>query len=258
MNLVYVYDGTLEGLLCCVYESYIRREIPEDIQKAGGQLFLGELCREICTDKDRAEKIFISLRKKIGSDCQDFVRQAFLTRIDKKEIRIWEFISLGYKMGAGVFNCLTHNTVKALTDGIRELAREAHNYTGFIRFASYENILLSRIRPKNSILPVIAGHFTDRYPDENILIWDQTHKMALIKGAGQGFVLAGLDCLDRLAENISKMDEDQQYYEDLWRCFVQTVSIRERKNPVCQNIHLPKKYRFEMTEFFTGSFFDTM
>ena len=36
-NLVYIYDGTLEGFLCCVYESYARHEIPRGIRTEGGQ-----------------------------------------------------------------------------------------------------------------------------------------------------------------------------------------------------------------------------
>ena len=29
--VVYAYDGSFEGLLCCVFESYERREIPVDV-----------------------------------------------------------------------------------------------------------------------------------------------------------------------------------------------------------------------------------
>ena len=30
-NIIYRYDGTYEGLLCCVFESYEKREIPSEI-----------------------------------------------------------------------------------------------------------------------------------------------------------------------------------------------------------------------------------
>ena len=28
---VYVYDGSFDGLLCCVFESYAARELPADV-----------------------------------------------------------------------------------------------------------------------------------------------------------------------------------------------------------------------------------
>ena len=30
-NLIYLYDGSFEGLLCCVFQSYEKKEIPFDI-----------------------------------------------------------------------------------------------------------------------------------------------------------------------------------------------------------------------------------
>ena len=31
-NLTYQYDGSLNGLLCCVFESYVQREVPSAIR----------------------------------------------------------------------------------------------------------------------------------------------------------------------------------------------------------------------------------
>ena len=44
-------------------------------------------------------------------------------------------------------------------------------------------------------------------------------------------------------------DERERQYRRLWRAFFETVAIRERTNPRCQNTHLPKRYRAMMTEF---------
>ena len=39
-SLIYTYDGSLEGLLCCVFESYVQQESPEDILPEGTPSFL--------------------------------------------------------------------------------------------------------------------------------------------------------------------------------------------------------------------------
>ena len=45
-DLVYIYDGTYEGLLTCIFESFSRKEIPRDIQVNGqAQLSLSPLYR---------------------------------------------------------------------------------------------------------------------------------------------------------------------------------------------------------------------
>ena len=43
---VYVYDGTFEGMLCCVYESFLRKEIPIAIESENENIF-GRTCFEI-------------------------------------------------------------------------------------------------------------------------------------------------------------------------------------------------------------------
>ena len=35
----------------------------------------------------------------------------------------------------------------------------------------------------------------------------------------------------------------------MWRNYFQTIAIEQRRNPKCQNTHLPKRYRHVMTEF---------
>ena len=242
MNLVYVYDGTVEGLFCCIYESFCRREIPTDIQPAGGQILLGEHSREIETDYDHAQKIYESLEKKIGHDCQDFVYRAFLSNIPNREELIYRFIAMGYRIGSRIFDYIADDTVRPLVNGVRGLNREAHNYTGFVRFTLYENILFSRITPKNQVLPLLSDHFADRYPDEVFLIWDRTHRMALVHQPRHPCVLTGL-------AEFSIPDEDQKQYEALWRCFQTAIAIEERRNPLCQMNHLPKRYWADMTEF---------
>ncbi len=44
-DLIYYYDGSFDGLLCCVFESYDKKEIPLDIRLSAtshSQLFSGK------------------------------------------------------------------------------------------------------------------------------------------------------------------------------------------------------------------------
>lgn len=76
---------------------------------------------------------------------------------------------------------LADDTVSRLTKAVRALKQESHKYTGFVRFSiSEDNTLTSIIEPKNSVLPLLAPHFCDRYPNESFLIYDKTHSQALV------------------------------------------------------------------------------
>lgn len=242
-NLVYIYDGTLEGFLCCVYESYARREIPRDICTEGSQIPLCEEPEWIRTDFGHADKVYVSLDRRICLKAQDFIKKAFLTSIPGREVLMYRFIREGYRYGRAIFDRLTDDTVDRLTKAVLNLDREAANFTGFVRFASCDGVLVSCISPKNRVLPLISDHFADRFPDETFMIYDKTHKMAVVHKP-EGTLLTSVDKL-----TLPPIDDAEKAYQALWRCFQHTVAIEERRNPRCQMNHMPKRFWEDMTEF---------
>ena len=65
-DVIYWYDGTFEGFLCCVFESYANREIPWDIwyyATRQSSLFPGV---DVQTDMIRAQRVLKSIREKLG------------------------------------------------------------------------------------------------------------------------------------------------------------------------------------------------
>ena len=62
-DVAYCYDGSFAGFLCCVFESYARREIPAEVcPPEEGQLnFFG--ARDIPTDPQRARRVAAGLER---------------------------------------------------------------------------------------------------------------------------------------------------------------------------------------------------
>ena len=98
-DLEYIYDGTFEGFLCCVYASFMRREVPGHIYVEEGVPLLGETATWIPTDWKAAQSVYVSLSRKIGMEAQDVVKEAFLTHIPNKEMILYRYICLGYRLG---------------------------------------------------------------------------------------------------------------------------------------------------------------
>ncbi len=240
---VYCYDGSFNGLLCCVFESYESNEIPSDVLPEGADLPLLLPVKAIATDAVRAKRVLKSIPQKMGYQALDLVRRAFLTCHPQKELLILQFLRLGYRYGASVINRLTDETVHALLTAVRHLNHEAHLFQGFIRFSEVNGALVAQIEPKNIVLPLIAAHFCERYPGEKFLIYDKTHGMALIYQDHEASI-CDVDMFEQI-----ECGEEEKKFRALWRLFYDTIEIKERRNPRCRMSHMPKRYWSCMTEF---------
>ena len=82
---------------------------------------------------------------------------------------------------------LGNEAVRAVFGMYRQVANEAHHYKGFCEiFGELKNkTLFAKIEPKHAVLPCIAEHFADRFPQENWVIYDKTHEVFLIHEKGK-------------------------------------------------------------------------
>lgn len=179
-DVTYVYDGSFEGLLTAVFESFENRELPCSIVAEDEFVPTLFACKTVDTDPQKADRVRRGL-KNVSADVWNAVRLGYLTCVEDRGTLINDFVHMVMHYGAGVMRMLADDTVSRLTKAVRALKQESHKYTGFVRFSiSEDNTLTSIIEPKNSVLPLLAPHFCDRYPNESFLIYDKTHSQALV------------------------------------------------------------------------------
>lgn len=241
-TLAYTYDGSFEGLLCCVFESYERKEIPFDIYALNGEQGWLFESRWIETDPVKAERVYSSIPKKISPEAQELVRLSFYTCSPRKEMLLLQFLRLGFSHGRRVMDMLADDTVHALHKAVGHLTREAHKFKGFVRFSVYGKVMAAVIEPDNQVLPVIMEHFCDRYRNEAFMIYDKTHRMALVHRPGD----SGIIHADELT--LPETDADEEQYRLLWKKFYDTIAIEGRKNLRFRMSHMPKKYWSRLPE----------
>lgn len=242
-NVIYRYDGSFDGLLCCVFESYDKKEIPLDILLPDTPQTMLLPVKEIATDLQQSGRVLASIPKKIGRAALDFVRYAFLTCFNQKELYILLFLRLGYRHGPAVMSMLTDDVVSTLNKAVGHLTKESHLLKGFVRFSIFNNVLVAEIEPKNYVLPLLVKHFCERYPEERFLIYDKTHGMGLVYQPYQSAVMPIEDLL------LPEPDEEERSFRELWRIFYDTIAIQGRYNPKCRMSHMPKRYWKYLTEF---------
>lgn len=241
-DIVYLYDGSLPGFFCCVHESVYTRQIPSEIwpeQEAQPSLFEQ---RMIATDPDKAARVAASVPEKISERAMDMIQTVFLSCLEQKELAMLRFLLLGYQLGSGVPYMFGHEDVKPVLEAEKHLGGEAHLLKGFVRFSDYDGVLAATITPKNFVLPFLAEHFVMRYSEENFIIFDKTHKAALLYENGQHRIVP--------MEGITfpEADETEENYRALWKQFYNTIAIEARTNWKCRRTHMPKRYWENMLE----------
>ncbi len=239
-DVVYVYDDTYDGFLCCVFESFLKKEIPAGIVPLTASQMTLFPTRWIETDTERAGRVLRSFPQKLSPFYASLLLHAFLTCLEEKEMKMLALIHAGF---AGIsFNC-GKEPLHSIFFAVQFLKREAQHYKGFIRFSDYNGYLVTQIQPKNYVLPLIRRHFQQRFPQDTLLIFDETHHLAL--SCEQG--VTNIFSLDTLA--LEEAGEREQYYRKLWKTYHQTIAIEQRLNPTLQRSLLPKRYWNQMTEF---------
>lgn len=241
-DVIYIYDGSLPGFFCCVHECVYSGEIPAEIfveSSAQPSLFAQ---KHIQTCELKAKKVEISIGKKISPRATEVVQRVFLSCLEAKELALLHFLLLGYQEGGKAPYMLGHNHVKTVLQAEKHLMGEVHLLKGFVRFADYGNVLGASISPKNFVLPFLQSHFVQRYCEENFIIYDKTHKAALIYENRKSRIvpLSGI-CFDEISQK-------EQQYQSMWKRFYNTIAIEERTNHKCRQSHMPKRYWENMLE----------
>ena len=242
LTAAYGYDGSLAGFYCCVFESFMRKEMPLDISVDDDQGSLLE-SRWVETQPEHALRVRKGIEQKLTSRALDLVETVFYSCLPHRELALLRFLHPAFRDGPEALSRLADPLLAPLLKAEGHLHRECHLLSGFIRFVEFEGKLASTIGPKNFVLPYLKNHFSDRYSNEIFLIYDETHQSALLHEPGQPVRIARME-----QPPVYTISDEEARYQALWRQFFETIGIAGRKNPICQRGHLPKRYWGYMTE----------
>lgn len=242
MEMVYYYDGSFDGFLSCIFESYANKEVLTAIycdEDAVPTLFD---CRSIITDSAHALRV---LRKiiKVSPYAAELVQKGFLTCMEDRELHLYQLIVKLLREGPSFLRNFSDETLYPVACAVRHLEGEVHLLKGFVRFSELGGVLGSEIEPKNRVLPLLRSHFCGRFREDTFFIYDRTHKEALFYAGGKA-IIRPLDEFQMAPPN-----EREAHYRLLWKRFYDTIAIKERENPRCRMTNMPKRYWNTMTEF---------
>lgn len=254
VDTCFLHDGTMDGIFTAVYDGFALKkskygdDYDDNIAIACRENYVPKLfCEyiEVETDEVKASKTVNHMVRVMGMAAYDMAMGVACHFSEDAGEVLFGFLVRGFKVGKGITNKLTDEYVIKAFELSRKTYNESHLMREFLRFTDVNGQLYAKIEPKCNIVHMMCNHFADRFPGENWIIYDSVHHVVAVHPKYKGWFLT--DDKDVDFDRIDRMAEDE--YVDLWKLFVDTIAIEERRNEKCQNNHMPKWYRKNMTEW---------
>ena len=222
---VFTCRNEFDAMMTCIYDAWAARLGHSNIRlmtEPVGDLELFCTYRHIEADRRKTQSVIRSICRKISSHAYRMVYQAAMSDEEDKLDAIYRFLVIGFHYGSAVTGFLQEPPVMRLMELARKTSNEAHSHREFIRFSNMEH-------------NVLVG----------CMIIDLRRMTAVVHPCDTEYYLTSLTPEE--TERLSKPPDDP--FTDLWRIFFDSITIKERKNPVCQRNLLPLWYRKHMPEF---------
>lgn len=244
--ICYIYDGSFDGLLTAVYESYYMREKPEQILRK--EHFLPDFFIEpiyIKTSEEKAYKVYNAIKDKVSHEALKYVFYVFLSELKESSTLIYRYLKLAFKIGKDI-NLHMHNSIVLSVHKIsNKVTNEAHRMLGFIRFKFLaSNVYYAAMEPDHNILQLIMPHFSKRFSSQNFIIHDRKREIAALYNKEKWVIV---DMLKADGEKLF-LNNNDEVYEKLWKQYFSSITIENRKNRKLQKSYMPERYWKFLTE----------
>lgn len=242
---VYIYDGSFEGLLTSIFDSWTDKNF-NDIrtEKENSEVSLVENIILVQTDTEKANRISKWVNNKIGIESLRKIYRVFLTERSDRGRIIFKYLKLASKAGYRTDDNLTHPDVLNIDNADRLFSRETMRLKGFLRFEVLDNdILYAQISPEFNQLEMIIPFFADRYLGNPLIIHDTKRDIAAIFDGNHYIITEANSNLPYTSTN------GEMNYKEMWKSYLVSLTINERINLKLQQKFIPLKVRKNMTEF---------
>ena len=248
-QVAYVHDGTLEGLLTCVFLAYERHEAPEDIvDEAVYEPRLGQSALFVETDLSKAERVRAGVVKAQGRDSFSAIMRASTCDDYDTGSIVYRFIRYAMarsslSMRKPILDELANPAVADLIRLAKHATNEAERMRQFVRFSHLENgVWFSQVCPNASVVPLVMGYFAARLNDQPFIIYDKPHGLAGVYDGCSWQLVCGE------VNNVPQATEHDGLMQEAWKRFYDALTIDARYNPELRRKFMPMRLWGGLTE----------
>ena len=240
----YFFDGTKNGLLTCIFESFYDRRIPDDVTTECVQYGLLDEIVTIKTDSEKAERVYKCLKncktKYLVSDFNLTFRSG-----EKKRFKVlFDYLNVAISnKNIDVSKAFALPEIPAFTDLKNRIYTETHRFKGFLRFMETEKgFYYACYEPDNDITELLVPHFTARLQSPFIIHDIKRNILALCDGKRYKILNGGDNGVTVF------MSESEEIFLDLWQQYYKSINIEERKNLRQMRNYMPERYWKNLSE----------
>lgn len=272
--VVFIYDGSYEGLLSCIFTIFKERTLPTAIcNEASYQPSLLDAATPIATNEDFAARVLKGIDERTNARASLLVYKIFLSELPLSEMLIYDVVQAIIRKGdESILENFANPYILRAAQIEKMIYREVHRMHAFVRFQkSQDGLFCAAIDPDFNVLPLIGEHFERRYADQSWLIFDTRRHYALyydqekmefvdienpvfartiylLGDEPRGSKPRGNQSGSSESANDELRDSREIEYQLLWKNYFQAVNIRERNNKKLHMRHMPRRYWKYLTE----------
>lgn len=246
-----VYDGTFEGLLTAVFEIYERKlHHIKLFQGKWRNSALFEDVVQVITDTVKYDRVLKGLKKRISPQGIQQLYAAYLAETDTCAEVIVGCIRHAFDSPYNIEEDYGNRFVLRLSEIVQQVRRERHRMEAFVRFQKLKDeIFYAAVEPDFNVLPLLIGHFKNRYADQKWIIYDLKRKYGIYYDLNDvEYVELDFSTANHKGRQASVYFAEEHLYQHLWKNYFNSSNISSRKNTRLHLRHIPKRYWKHLTE----------
>lgn len=216
---ILIYDGSFEGLMCCIYTIYNQKIQVYRVIKAGetiDELFADTITVE--TNIEQAQRVWSGIKRKSSNISLVRIELAYLSEIRGEDHTIVRYVQYLLDSKKNIEENISHPVVQRLVDVVNMVQREKLNIREKIRFQKLnDDMEYCILEPTYNILYLLKPYLIQKYPKKKWVIVDIRRNTALYYNQRETQTIS-LDLPKKqVKENVFK--DEEIVYEHLTRQF---------------------------------------
>lgn len=254
------YDGTLEGILTCVFVAFATQgDVQDIIEGSRVQPRIGQVVVAVPTSIEAATRVQHGIVRTGGRASWNAIMAAAASDDPNVGTHIYRFVRYAFAAGNatscpscsrkttcnkpcgrvkqnGLLSQLTHPCVEPILRMQKQVANEVERMRSFIRFQHVEGDLwFAKCNPSCSVVPFVMDHFVRRFNTQRFAIYDEVHRIAGVSENGTWQLVS----TDEIAPPPAA--EDESAMQDAWKRFYDALTIDARYNPELRRHFMPMR-----------------
>lgn len=249
---IFFYDKTWDGLLNAVFDAFNQNFFPEKLLAIGdiAPMFT-ETTHTVVTEEKHSQRVWTALQKKLPKNACNMLMYVWLSELEGSDELLFRYICKTFATTQKIAYNFGDADILEVEKIARKVGHEAQYIKQFVRFQkAADHIFFAPIRPLYNALPLTIHHFTDRFADQQWVIYDvrrqygyyyDLHNTREITFTNDDHLLSG-----QLDESL--MAEDEKLFQDLWKGYFKAITIKQRINPRLHKKNMPVRFWQHLTE----------